>query len=52
MVSTPNKLIFALEAMEEKARNLLLNKLNWLIVDESDRFFEKTEGDKSFRLQV
>lgn len=38
--------------MDKNLRNLLLKKLKWLIVDECDRFFDKTEGEKSFRLQV
>lgn len=52
IVSTPNKLIFAIEAMDEEKRDLFLKKLKWLIVDESDRFFDKTEGDLSFRPQL
>lgn len=38
--------------MDEEKRDLFLKKLKWLIVDESDRFFDKTEGDLSFRPQV
>ncbi|VDN51108.1 unnamed protein product [Dracunculus medinensis] len=45
IVSTPNKLAFLLNEPKIKAR--------WLIVDESDRLFETTEGsEKCFRNQL
>lgn len=50
IVSTPNKLVYALGNSQKK---LASNKLRWLVVDESDRLFDTTEGDqKCFRSQV
>lgn len=49
MISTPNKFIYSL-----KKGNLTetdLKSLDWLVLDEADRLFEKTEDDRSFRLQ-
>ncbi|KAF8368543.1 ddx-52 [Pristionchus pacificus] len=46
LVSTPNRLVHRLEKMD-------LSGLRWLVVDESDRLFDNTEGDeKCFRNQL
>lgn len=50
LVTTPYKFIFSL-----KRENLTANDLSavrWLILDEADRLFETTEGERNFRLQV
>nr|CTP81973.1 Bm6672, isoform b [Brugia malayi] len=48
VISTPNKLVYAL-----KKNKILSNGLNWLVVDESDRLFDTTEGDdRCFRSQL
>uniref|UniRef100_A0A183CUC5 ATP-dependent RNA helicase n=1 Tax=Gongylonema pulchrum TaxID=637853 RepID=A0A183CUC5_9BILA len=50
VVSTPNKLVYALE---KSAKKLSSNNLKWLVIDESDRLFDTTEGDeKCFRNQL
>ncbi|EFO18387.2 hypothetical protein LOAG_10109 [Loa loa] len=47
VISTPNKLVHAL-----KKNNKISTGLNWLIIDESDRLFDTTEGnDRCFRNQ-
>ncbi|EJW88371.1 hypothetical protein WUBG_00716 [Wuchereria bancrofti] len=49
VISTPNKLLYALK----KNNKILSNGLNWLVVDESDRLFDTTEGDdRCFRSQL
>ncbi|KAM3721146.1 putative ATP-dependent RNA helicase [Dirofilaria immitis] len=49
VISTPNKLIYALK----KNKEILSDGLNWLVIDESDRLFDNTEGDnKCFRNQL
>ncbi|VDK80253.1 unnamed protein product [Litomosoides sigmodontis] len=49
IISTPNKLVYALK----KNSKILSDGLNWLVVDESDRLFDITEGDdKCFRNQL
>ncbi|GMT02417.1 hypothetical protein PENTCL1PPCAC_24591, partial [Pristionchus entomophagus] len=46
IVSTPNRLVHRLESMD-------LTGLRWMVVDESDRLFDNTEGDeKCFRNQL
>uniref|UniRef100_A0A8R1TNQ4 ATP-dependent RNA helicase n=1 Tax=Onchocerca volvulus TaxID=6282 RepID=A0A8R1TNQ4_ONCVO len=48
IVSTPNKLVYAL-----KKNKKILDELNWLVIDESDRLFDTTEGDnRCFRNQL
>ncbi|CAG9533191.1 unnamed protein product [Cercopithifilaria johnstoni] len=49
LISTPNKLVYALN----KNSKILLDGLNWLVIDESDRLFDTTEGDdRCFRNQL
>lgn len=52
IVTTPNKLIYELNKMDETKKTNYLKNLNWLVVDESDRIFDNTEEDQSFRKQV
>uniref|UniRef100_A0A915DNI8 ATP-dependent RNA helicase n=1 Tax=Ditylenchus dipsaci TaxID=166011 RepID=A0A915DNI8_9BILA len=52
LVTTPNRLIYALDTLEEANSKKLLKDLRWLVVDESDRIFDLTEGDQSFRQQL
>uniref|UniRef100_A0A183BI23 RNA helicase n=1 Tax=Globodera pallida TaxID=36090 RepID=A0A183BI23_GLOPA len=54
LVATPNRLIFALEKLSENSeRNAKLTVgLQWLILDECDRMFDRTEGEASFRVQL
>ncbi|VDM37504.1 unnamed protein product [Toxocara canis] len=50
IVSTPNRIAYFVES---NASNHHFKWLRWLIVDESDRLFETTEGDaRCFRNQV
>lgn len=50
IVATPNKLVYALE---KNQKTLSLDELRLLVVDESDRLFDVTEGDdKCFRNQL
>uniref|UniRef100_A0A915PUY4 tRNA (cytosine(34)-C(5))-methyltransferase n=1 Tax=Setaria digitata TaxID=48799 RepID=A0A915PUY4_9BILA len=44
VISTPNKMVYALE---KSKKMLSSDNLNWLIIDESDRLFDTTEGDSS-----
>uniref|UniRef100_A0A0N5BXA6 Probable ATP-dependent RNA helicase DDX52 n=1 Tax=Strongyloides papillosus TaxID=174720 RepID=A0A0N5BXA6_STREA len=50
LITTPNKFIFAMKNYKKK----ILKKLEWLVVDESDRLFETTEKDRDrdFRSQL
>uniref|UniRef100_A0A914HXD5 RNA helicase n=1 Tax=Globodera rostochiensis TaxID=31243 RepID=A0A914HXD5_GLORO len=54
LVATPNRLIFALEKLSENSERSakLTVGLQWLIVDECDRMFDRTEGEASFRVQL
>ncbi|KAI6182573.1 hypothetical protein M3Y97_00395100 [Aphelenchoides bicaudatus] len=49
IVTTPYKFIYSLK--KENLSTKDLSKLSWLILDEADRLFETTEGDRNFRLQ-
>uniref|UniRef100_A0A0M3KBP9 ATP-dependent RNA helicase n=1 Tax=Anisakis simplex TaxID=6269 RepID=A0A0M3KBP9_ANISI len=51
IVSTPNRMVYLIENSEGDLK--LFKWLRWLIIDESDRLFETTEGDsKCFRNQL
>uniref|UniRef100_A0AC34GWQ7 RNA helicase n=1 Tax=Panagrolaimus sp. ES5 TaxID=591445 RepID=A0AC34GWQ7_9BILA len=47
IITTPNRLISAVET--DKALIKKLKKLNWIIVDESDKLFDDHEGSTNFR---
>lgn len=50
LVCTPKKLINALKY--KMVGREVFQKLTWLVVDEADRLFDTTEGDRNFRDQV
>lgn len=50
IVTTPNRLISAVET--ENALTKKLKKLNWIVVDESDKIFDDQEGTINFREKV
>ena len=50
VITTPNRLVAAIEADKSLAKKL--KKLNWIIVDESDRLFDDTEGTAHFKEKV
>ncbi|KAL3110767.1 hypothetical protein niasHT_011272 [Heterodera trifolii] len=54
LVTTPNRFIFALEKLSDDGQKTakLVEKLQWLILDECDRMFDRTEGEASFRVQL
>ncbi|KAI6241226.1 RNA helicase [Aphelenchoides fujianensis] len=50
LVCTPNRLIYAMK--EGQMTEQMLSTVEWLVVDEADRLFDKTEKDRNFRIQL